>query len=60
MTEAEVNPNAINMSVAWGNVIVTNDQAAAIFDKLAEMMQDGAPELSAEFNRAAEELRSGK
>jgi hypothetical protein len=27
---------------------------------LAEMMQDSAPELSAEFNRAADELRSGK
>lgn len=56
--EAKPTPHAMNMSVAWGYVVVTNNQAAAMFDRLAEMMRDSYPDLSTQLALGAESIRN--
>lgn len=51
-------PNAINMADAWGYVVVSNFEAAAMFDRLADMVRDSSPQLAQNLQAGAEALRS--
>lgn len=60
MSETPPTPDqqAISMADAWGYLVVSNFQAAAMFDRLAEMVRDSSPQLADQLQRAAEDLRS--
>jgi hypothetical protein len=47
------------MATAWGAVVMTPEQAAALFDKLAEMLVDSSPDTAAALQAGAEALTSG-
>ena len=60
MSETPPTPDqqAISMADAWGYVVVSTFQAAAMFDRLAEMVRDSSPQLADQLQRGAEDLRS--
>jgi hypothetical protein len=46
------------MADAWGYVVVSNFEAAAMFDRLADMVRDSSPQLAQNLQAGAEALRS--